>query len=111
MDAMESTSRGWWRPSPGSVYPMLQQLTEEGLAKRRDADGKYEITPQGREEIEWPARMQHSGSRSVDSVLADLDSYIRLLEDLAYSKDTRLAENAGKIKELSERLSKLGATS
>jgi hypothetical protein len=44
-------------------------------------------------------------------VIADLDSYIRLLEDLAYSKDTRLAENSGKIRELSERLSKLGATS
>jgi len=100
MDAMESTSSGWWRPSPGSVYPMLQHLTEEGLAKKRDSDGKYEITPQGREEIEWPARMQHGGPRSVEGMIAELDSYVRYLEDLAQTKDARLVENAGKIKEL-----------
>ena len=111
MDGMESTSRGWWRPSPGSVYPMLQQLTEEGLVKRREADGKYEITPQGREEVEWPARMQHGGPRSVDGVIGELDSYVSYLEDLSHSKDARIADNVGMIKELSTRLSKLGASS
>ncbi len=108
MDAMESTSRGWWRPSPGSVYPMLQQMTEEGLIKKRATDGKYEIAPQGREEVEWPARMQRGGPRSVDGIMAELSSYVSYLEDLAQSKDRRLADSAGKLKDLSSRLGKLG---
>jgi DNA-binding PadR family transcriptional regulator len=108
MDAMEATSRGWWRPSPGSVYPMLQQLAEEGLVKRRDGDGRYEITPQGREEVEWPSRMERGGARSVEGIVGDLSSYVSYLEDLARTKDQRLLENAGKLKELGSRLTKLG---
>jgi DNA-binding PadR family transcriptional regulator len=108
MDAMESTSKGWWRPSPGSVYPMLQHLTDEGLVKKRDTDGKYEITPQGKEEVGWPSRMQHGGPRSVEGVVDELSSYVSYLEDLAQTKDPRVVESAGKIKELGERLSRLG---
>ena len=26
MDEMEVMTRGWWRPSPGSVYPLLEEL-------------------------------------------------------------------------------------
>lgn len=107
MDAMESGSRGWWRPSPGSVYPMLQQLSEEGLVKKRETDGRYEITPQGREEAEWPSRIRHEGPRSVEGVLDDMASYVSYLEDLAQSKDAKVAANARKIKELSNRLAKV----
>src|ERR1700690_1470019 len=41
-----------WRPSPGSVYPTLQLLEDEGLARSGERNGKrvYEITDQGREE-------------------------------------------------------------
>ncbi|MFI6595597.1 PadR family transcriptional regulator [Nonomuraea sp. NPDC050536] len=28
---IEARSRGIWRPSPGSIYPALQQLEDEGL--------------------------------------------------------------------------------
>ncbi|HMD78845.1 MAG TPA: PadR family transcriptional regulator [Nitrososphaerales archaeon] len=107
MDSMESTSRGWWRPSPGSVYPMLQQLTGEGLVKKRETDGKYEITPQGKEEIEWPSRISRGGPRSVEGTIDELSSYVAYLEDLSQVKDRRIAENAGKIRELGERLAKV----
>ena len=39
-----------WRPSPGSIYPALQSLVENGLITST-ADGRrrtYEITPAGR---------------------------------------------------------------
>jgi DNA-binding PadR family transcriptional regulator len=111
MEAMEAGSRGWWRPSPGSVYPMLQNLTEEGLVKKRTADGRYEITPQGKEEADWPSRMRGQGPRSVEGVLEEVSSYVSYLEDLERGKDKRLAENAGNIKELAKRLLKLGNTS
>ena len=108
MDAMESGTRGWWRPSPGSVYPMLQRLSEEGLVIRREADSKYEITPKGKEEAEWPSRMGHGGPTSVEGILEELSSYTSYLEDLARSKDKKLSESAGQIRELGHRLTKLG---
>jgi hypothetical protein len=33
MQEIESRSEGAWRPSPGSVYPALQQLEDEGLVR------------------------------------------------------------------------------
>ena len=32
-------SGGVWRPSPGSIYPALQQLEDEGLIRTEAADG------------------------------------------------------------------------
>jgi DNA-binding PadR family transcriptional regulator len=54
MQALEEESGGWYKPSPGSVYPTLQMLEDEGLVVSREADGKkvYEITDNGREYLE-----------------------------------------------------------
>ena len=45
-------SDGAWEPSPGSVYPTLQLLEDEGLVRSTERDGKrvYEITDDGRAE-------------------------------------------------------------
>ncbi|RAJ42782.1 PadR family transcriptional regulator [Kitasatospora sp. SolWspMP-SS2h] len=45
---------GVWRPSPGSVYPTLQMLEEEGLIKANEESGKklFELTEQGLAEAE-----------------------------------------------------------
>jgi DNA-binding PadR family transcriptional regulator len=42
-------SGGVWRPSPGSVYPTLQQLEDEDLVRAEEADGKrvFHLTPAG----------------------------------------------------------------
>jgi DNA-binding PadR family transcriptional regulator len=53
-------SNGIWRPSPGSVYPTLQLLDDEGLITARESDGSkklYELTDEGRaaaEKVETP---------------------------------------------------------
>src|SRR5882672_2888584 len=46
MKALEESMQGCYKPSPGTVYPTLQWLEDEGLVKANDADGKkvYEIT-------------------------------------------------------------------
>jgi DNA-binding PadR family transcriptional regulator len=44
-------SGGVWRPSPGSVYPALQQLEDEGLIRAEAGDGgrrAYQLTDEGR---------------------------------------------------------------
>jgi DNA-binding PadR family transcriptional regulator len=108
MGTMESGSRGWWRPSPGSVYPMLKSMSEEGLVKKRDSDGRYEVTPQGKEEAEWPSRMRQGGPTSTEGIIEEISSYVSYLEDLSSSNSDSLGKNASKITELGNRLSKLG---
>jgi DNA-binding PadR family transcriptional regulator len=54
MQTIEERSGGRWRPSPGSVYPTLAQLEDEGLIRSAEADGsrRFEITDAGREHLE-----------------------------------------------------------
>src|SRR5579884_3118357 len=50
---LERRSEGAWRPSPGSVYPTLQQLEDEGLVKTVEQEGGrkvFELTDAGRTE-------------------------------------------------------------
>jgi DNA-binding PadR family transcriptional regulator len=45
-------SGGVWRPSPGSVYPALQQLEDEGLIRAQAGDGgrrAYQLTDEGQQ--------------------------------------------------------------
>ena len=51
MKALEEESKGYYRPSPGSVYPTLQMLEDEGYVTVEEADGKkiYSITEDGAE--------------------------------------------------------------
>jgi DNA-binding PadR family transcriptional regulator len=54
MQTIEERSDGRWRPSPGSVYPTLAQLEDEGLIKSAEAEGsrRFELTDAGREHLE-----------------------------------------------------------
>jgi DNA-binding PadR family transcriptional regulator len=49
MKELEERMHGCYSPSPGTVYPTLQWLDDEGLVRASDVDGKkvYEITDQG----------------------------------------------------------------
>jgi len=50
MKELEDQMHGFYSPSPGTVYPTLQWLEDEGLVKAKDLEGKkvYEITDAGR---------------------------------------------------------------
>jgi len=48
-------SGGLWQPSPGSVYPALAQLEDEGLIVQQSSDGSrraYALTDEGRAYVE-----------------------------------------------------------
>jgi DNA-binding PadR family transcriptional regulator len=51
---LEERSGGMWRPSPGSIYPTLQMIEDEGLVKGEERDAKrvYTITDAGRKELD-----------------------------------------------------------
>jgi DNA-binding PadR family transcriptional regulator len=56
MQELEQRSDGVWRPSPGSVYPALQQLEDEGLIRSSEGHGGtgkvFELTEAGRAHVE-----------------------------------------------------------
>ena len=61
MRELADRTAGVWRPSPGSVYPTLQQLQDEGLVREIESEGgrhTFELTDDGRaaaEALETPA--------------------------------------------------------
>lgn len=55
MTELTKRSGGLWRPSPGSVYPVLQQLQDEGLVQAEEAEGGrkvFSITGAGAEAVQ-----------------------------------------------------------
>jgi DNA-binding PadR family transcriptional regulator len=54
MKELEEQLHGCYSPSPGTVYPTLQWLEDEGLVVAKDVEGKkvYEITDAGRAFLE-----------------------------------------------------------
>ena len=54
MRALEEESGGWYKASPGSIYPTLQMLEDQGLVIAREAAGKkvYSVTEAGIKHLE-----------------------------------------------------------
>jgi DNA-binding PadR family transcriptional regulator len=54
MQEIEQRSDGVWRPSPGSVYPALAQLEDEGLVRAETAGDRrsYALTDAGRAHVD-----------------------------------------------------------
>jgi DNA-binding PadR family transcriptional regulator len=53
MQQLEELTGGMWRPSPGSVYPTLQLLEDQGLVKADEVEGKriFSLTETGTAEV------------------------------------------------------------
>jgi DNA-binding PadR family transcriptional regulator len=65
MRRLEEMSGGLWRPSPGSVYPHLQMLEDEGMVGSAEKDGTrtFHLTDLGEAEVaqDGPLPWQASG--------------------------------------------------
>ena len=77
MQEIERRSEGVWRPSPGSVYPALQLLEDEGLVRAEETDGRklFHLTDAGREaatEAAANGAPWDAVSESVDSEVFEL---------------------------------------
>jgi DNA-binding PadR family transcriptional regulator len=70
---LEEKTGGAWRPSPGSVYPTLQLLEDEGLVRSAERESKrvYEITAAGRDEA--TRRIEDAGGTPWDLAGRDDD--------------------------------------
>jgi DNA-binding PadR family transcriptional regulator len=87
---------GVYAPSPGTIYPRLARLEEEGLVTHDEADGRkvYRITDQGREELRNRAddlsELEDEITASVRDIAREVTEDVRetvrnLREELTYA--------------------------
>ena len=91
MRRLEEESGGLYTPSPGSVYPTLQLLEDQGYVSSTQEDGKrvYRLTAAGRDFLEEHrtrtrdifGRFVHMGERFAGSAMRDVTrSFIHLAQ-------------------------------
>jgi DNA-binding PadR family transcriptional regulator len=102
INRVELVSAGFWRPSTGSVYPLLEALTKEGLIKKRE-DSRYELTEQGHQELEWPLRLTTGyfapeSQKTVDLMVSETENTLTYLEDLKAINRDRVESVAGRLR-------------
>jgi len=96
MQEIEERSNGVWRPSPGSVYPALSQLEDEGLIRSEEQDGRkqFAITEAGREHLAArPADAPAPWDTLLDGVSNEVRDLFGLLRQVAVAA-AQLARNA-----------------
>lgn len=106
MSEIQRQTFGWWKPSPGTIYPLLSALQSEGLISKRD-DMRFEMTEEGFAYIgldKKEGRSNRYETWNVDTIIREIESNITFLEEenenLAHSDNIR-------IENIIERLEKL----
>ncbi len=85
----------------------MDQMTVEGAVRKRD-DGRYELTDKGKDEGSFPFGFPF-GQRptSLDSMVNEMRDYVSYFEDVANSNSSKMDPYRERLKELTDRLSKL----
>jgi DNA-binding PadR family transcriptional regulator len=112
MKALEERTRGCYKPSPGTVYPTLQWLEDEGLVTGRDVEGKkvYEITDAGRAFLDENRgtvddifdRLADMLERVTAEPVPEVSRAVGRLVSHAYKAAYRLAHDTERAKQITE---------
>jgi DNA-binding PadR family transcriptional regulator len=88
MDKVERMSMGHWRPSPGQIYPLLEQMSEDGDLKVENRDGKkfYSVTDKGREFLEgswfpWRTAGGLTGFNGLNEAVENMETIVEYVLD------------------------------
>src|SRR5437870_9464946 len=103
VDAIEQMTQGWWRPSPGSIYPLLADLEREGLVQKRD-DGRYELNPKVRDEFEWIPGVGRRRPQGSEEMMSEVEGFVSYLGDLKTSDVSKLQPHREAIEKIARRL-------
>lgn len=106
INQIEFASQGDWRPSPGSIYPLLAELCKEESIRKRE-DGRYEITEKGKKELAWLCGMPTRQRQSLDDIITEMGSYLSYLEDLKRVDPSKITSNMDKLRSFMDRLTAL----
>jgi len=112
MKALEVETHGCYKPSPGTVYPTLQWLEDEGLVSAETSDGKkvYAITDAGRAFLEEHKgkvedifdRVRDTIDQLVSEPMQDVNRAVGRLVGQAYRTIMRLGQDVEKKKKVPE---------
>jgi len=95
MREIEKVTQGFWKPSPGAIYPALDKLEAEGyvqVAKVEGLKNYYEITEKGKQLI--------SPEHQYEVIIDEIDSNIRYLIE---NKSSLSPQQIEKVKEILKR--------
>ena len=106
MEQMDRMTMGWWRSSPGSIYPLLDQFAEEKIVRKRD-DGRYELTESARRGPEWTRDLIGRGPRTPQDALREMEAYIAYLEDVGRGGKSDLGDLGARLRAAAKRLGDL----
>lgn len=86
MTAISDKTMNRWKPSPGSIYPLLRNLESLELVTRNE-NGMYSITETGKQEISYRREvMRGFGGRgqpaTVKDMLVDMENYVNYFNDV-----------------------------
>ena len=93
---------GVYSPSPGTIYPRLARLEEEGLVTHEVVDGKkvFTITDKGRAELrarmDELAELEQEITASVQDIARELKEDVRQTVRSLRQELTRMARNVGR---------------
>jgi DNA-binding PadR family transcriptional regulator len=104
MKELEDRMHGCYSPSPGTVYPTLQWLEDEGLVAARDVEGKkvYELTDAGRAFLDEHKdtvedifdRVAEAVERTVGGSMADVNRALGQLVKAVYRTGWKASDDA-----------------
>jgi len=112
---LETRTGGVWKPSPGSVYPTLAMLEDEGLVQSQTVAGKklFELTPAGAEargsvgEAPWAAMVRDADPAQVQLREAVQTVFIAARQIAQIGTDEQKAQAVQLITELRKALYQL----
>jgi DNA-binding PadR family transcriptional regulator len=102
IDGIEQVTRGWWRPTPGSIYPLLKEMTVQGIVKKRD-DGRYELTEKGRSQLGGAFHHRPHWPRDPGDMVTQMTSFVSYMEELGAGSE-ELRPQVAALRQLAERI-------
>jgi DNA-binding PadR family transcriptional regulator len=119
MKELEEHTRGCYKPSPGTVYPTLQWLEDEGLVNSEEVEGKkvYSITDAGREFLEEHKgtvedifdRVEETIENLLNDPMPDVTRQVGKLVGQVYRTTWRFRDNEAKVAEVAKILERTTA--
>ncbi len=102
---IQSLTHGLWRPTSGSLYPLLRDLQEQGIIQWTE-DEKYRLATGVRAEFEGAFHLGVEAP-AIGSMVASMHRYASYIEDVKNTGREDLRPHRARLKELAERLRNL----
>lgn len=93
IDDIYKMTWGFWKPSPGSVYPLLSKMEEDGVIRKINGE-RYTITDKGIKEIEEILPLKHRSS--IDDAVEELEGLSEFFAEVDKTQLSRYKERIEK---------------